>query len=183
MLGIPNIITVMRIFLIPIFVVCFYLPVPHSDMLTAGVFCLAGLTDWLDGFLARKLNQTSLFGAFLDPVADKLIVAVALVLMVGDYGSLWITIPSVIIVCREIIISALREWMAEIGKRANVAVSQVGKLKTTLQIVAIIILLANPADLSIIWVKCGLVLMYIAVLLTIWSMLVYLRAAMVEMRG
>ncbi len=183
MLGIPNIITIMRIFLIPVFVVCFYLPVAHVDLITAGVFFFAGFTDWLDGFLARKLNQTSRFGAFLDPVADKLIVAVALVLIVGDFGSIWVTIPAVIIVGREIMISALREWMAEIGKRANVAVSQVGKLKTALQMFAILILLANPSDLENNWVILGIIMMHLAACLTIWSMLVYLRAAMVEMRN
>lgn len=183
MLGIPNILTMMRIILIPIFVVFFYLPIPHTDLITAGLFCLAGLTDWLDGYLARKLNQTSVFGAFLDPVADKLIVAVALVLIVGDFSSFWITIPAAIIVCREILISALREWMAEIGKRANVAVSQVGKLKTFIQILSIIILLANPSDFSIVWVQIGVGLMYFAVALTLWSMIMYLKAAMVEMKA
>ena len=183
MLGIPNIITMMRIFLIPVFVVIFYLPIRHVDILTAGIFCLAGFTDWLDGFLARKLNQTTRFGAFLDPVADKLIVAVALVMIVGDFGSVWITIPAMIIVGREIMISALREWMAEIGKRANVAVSHVGKVKTVMQMLAIIILLANPSDLTIDWVLLGVVMMYLAAALTIWSMLVYLKAAMVEIRN
>tara|TARA_R110002110_G_scaffold33533_1_gene114716 strand:+ start:34690 stop:35241 length:552 start_codon:yes stop_codon:yes gene_type:complete len=183
MLGIPNIITMMRIFLIPVFVVIFYLPIRHVDILTAGIFCLAGFTDWLDGFLARKLNQTSRFGAFLDPVADKLIVAVALVMIVGDFGSVWITIPAMIIVGREIMISALREWMAEIGKRANVAVSHVGKVKTVMQMLAIIILLANPTDLTIDWVLLGVVMMYLAAVLTIWSMFVYLKAAMVEIRN
>jgi len=183
MLGIPNIITIMRIFLIPVFVVCFYLPVAYVDLMTAGIFFFACATDWLDGYLARKLNQVSRFGAFLDPVADKLIVAVALVLIVGDFGSIWVTIPAVIIVGREIMISALREWMAEIGKRANVAVSQVGKLKTALQMSAILVLLANPSDLTKSWVILGIVMMYLAATLTIWSMLVYLRAAMVEIRN
>lgn len=183
MLGIPNIITIMRIFLIPIFVVCFYLPVTHVDLITAGIFFFACITDWLDGYLARKLNQMSRFGAFLDPVADKLIVAVALVLIVGDFGSIWVTIPAVIIVGREIMISALREWMAEIGKRANVAVSQVGKLKTALQMFSILVLLANPSDLTNNWVILGIIMMYLAATLTIWSMLVYLRAAMIEMKN
>lgn len=177
MLGIPNIITLLRIFLIPCFVLSFYLPVSHADMITASIFCLAGLTDWLDGYLARKLNQTSRFGAFLDPVADKLIVAVALVLIVGDYGSIWITLPAAIIVCREITISALREWMAEIGKQANVAVNYVGKLKTVLQILSIVVLLANPSDWDLLLVKVGVVMMYVAVGLTLWSMIIYMKAA------
>jgi CDP-diacylglycerol--glycerol-3-phosphate 3-phosphatidyltransferase len=146
-------------------------------MITAAIFCLAGATDWLDGYLARKLNQTSRFGAFLDPVADKLIVAVALVLLVGAYGSVWITIPAVIIVSREITISALREWMAEIGDRTKVSVSYLGKVKTVIQLVAIIVLLSQPTDWHSTLVKIGVVLMYIAAFLTLWSMVSYLRAA------
>lgn len=180
LMSIPNSITLLRICLIPCFVLSFYLPIPHAGMITAGIFCLAGLTDWLDGYLARKLNQTSRFGAFLDPVADKLIVAVALVLIVGEFGSVWVTIPAAIIVSREIAISALREWMAEIGKQANVAVSYLGKVKTLIQILAIVIFLANPADWSLPLIKLGIVLMYVAVALTLWSMYNYLRAAIIE---
>lgn len=175
--SIPNAFTAARIILIPCFVVAFYLPTPHAGIITASIFCLAGITDWLDGYLARKLNQTSRFGAFLDPVADKLIVAVALVLLVGRYGSVWITIPAAIIVSREIAISALREWMAEIGKRTKVSVSYIGKLKTFIQIISIILLLSQPADWQIIWVKAGIALMYLAAVLTLWSMVSYLRAA------
>jgi len=180
-LSIPNIITIIRILLIPCFVVAFYLPTRHGGIITASIFCLAGFTDWLDGFLARKLNQSTRFGAFLDPVADKLIVVVALVLLVGEYGSVWITIPSVVIVSREITISALREWMAEIGQRTNVAVNYIGKLKTVIQIVSIILLLAQPADWHLASVKCGLVLMYVAAFLTLWSMSSYLRTAWKEL--
>ncbi|MBN9287575.1 MAG: CDP-diacylglycerol--glycerol-3-phosphate 3-phosphatidyltransferase [Gammaproteobacteria bacterium 39-13] len=175
--SIPNAFTAARIILIPCFVVAFYLPTPHAGMITASIFCLAGITDWLDGYLARRLNQTSRFGAFLDPVADKLIVAVALVLLVGRYGSVWVTIPAAIIVSREIAISALREWMAEIGKRTKVSVSYIGKLKTFIQIIAIILLLSQPADWQLIWVKIGIVMMYLAAFLTLWSMVSYLRAA------
>lgn len=174
---IPNILTVMRIVLIPCFVIVYYLPIPYAGYTTAGIFCLAGLTDWLDGFLARRLNQTTRFGAFLDPVADKLIVVVALVLLVGSYGSIFLTIPALIIICREIMISALREWMAEIGKRTSVSVNLIGKAKTLLQIVAIIILLTQPVDLRLQPVLVGLVLMYISAGLTIWSMVTYLNAA------
>ncbi|MBS0288251.1 MAG: CDP-diacylglycerol--glycerol-3-phosphate 3-phosphatidyltransferase [Proteobacteria bacterium] len=175
--SIPNAFTAARICLIPCFVVSFYLPIPQAGVITAGIFCLAGFTDWLDGFLARLLNQTSRFGAFLDPVADKLIVAVALVLLVGEYGKFWLTIPAAIIVSREIAISALREWMAEIGKRTKVSVSYIGKVKTFIQIISIIILLAHPADWDLPWVKVGVILMYIAAYLTLWSMVSYMRAA------
>jgi CDP-diacylglycerol--glycerol-3-phosphate 3-phosphatidyltransferase len=174
---IPNLLTQLRIILIPCFVVVFYLPIPHRELLTAGIFCLAGITDWLDGYLARKLNQTSRFGAFLDPVADKLIVAVALVMLVGEYAAIWITIPALVIVCREITISALREWMAEVGQHTSVSVSYIGKCKTTIQILAIILLLSQPADWGLSSVKIGIVLLYIAMFLTLWSMITYLRAA------
>lgn len=177
MKGVPNFLTLMRIVLIPCFVVLFYLPIPHAGLITAGIFCLAGITDWLDGFLARKLNQVSRFGAFLDPVADKLIVAVALVLLVGAYASIWMTIPALVIVCREITISALREWMAEVGQHASVSVNYIGKCKTVIQILAMIILLSQPVDWSLTWVKVGVVLLYVATLLTLWSMVTYLRAA------
>ena len=163
--------------LIPLFVLVFYLPIAHHGWWAAGIFALAGFTDWLDGFLARKLGQESRFGAFLDPVADKLMVAVALVLLVGAYAKFWMTIPALIIVGREIIISALREWMAEIGKRTNVAVSFIGKCKTGLQMLAILILLSQPADITLPLVQFGVVLMYVSVLVTLWSMFCYLRAA------
>lgn len=175
--SIPNFFTVARIALIPCFVIAFYLPVPHAEIITASIFCVAGITDWLDGFLARKLNQTSRFGAFLDPVADKLIVAVALVLLVGEFGSVWVTIPAAVIVSREIVISALREWMAEIGKHASISVNYVGKLKTFIQIVATILLLSQPAQWNLPLVKVGIVLMYSAVFLTLWSMIAYLQVA------
>lgn len=175
--NIPNLITYARIILIPCFVVVFFLPIPHAGLITASIFCLAGLTDWLDGYLARKLNQTSRFGAFLDPVADKLIVAVALVLLTGEFASAWISIPAAIIVSREIAISALREWMAEIGERTRVSVSYIGKCKTFIQIIAIIILLSQPADWKLWSVKLGVILMYVAAALTLWSMAQYLSAA------
>jgi len=176
-LSIPNILTAARILLIPCFVISFYLPIKQAGVITAAIFCLAGITDWLDGFLARKLGQTSRFGAFLDPVADKLIVAVALVLLVGEFGSAIITIPAAVIVSREITISALREWMAEIGQRAQISVNFIGKSKTVIQIISIIILLSQPADLKHWLVLIGVVLMYVAAALTLWSMATYLRAA------
>jgi len=176
-MNIPNLLTFLRLALIPCLVVAFYTPIYFSGWLCAGIFCLAGITDWLDGYLARKLNQSSRFGAFLDPVADKLIVAVALVLLVGDYGAALIAIPAAIIVCREITISALREWMAEMGKSTSVSVNLMGKIKTTIQIIAIIILLSQPANWQLPLVKIGIVLMYLAVLITLWSMINYLKLA------
>ena len=142
--SIPNIITVSRIFLIPVFVVCYVMPWEGRYLMAAFFFSLAALTDWLDGYLARKLNQSTPFGAFLDPVADKLIVVTALVIIVAHHNSPWLTLPGIIIVCREIMISALREWMAEMRNSIAVAVNQLGKVKTAVQMTAIILLLALP---------------------------------------
>lgn len=176
-MNLPNILTLTRIILIPVFVLLFYLPVGWSHVATAAIFALAGATDWLDGWVARRYNLTTALGAFLDPVADKLMVAVALILLVEDHANLWLSIPALVIVSREIVISALREWMAEIGNRTKVAVSWVGKVKTTAQMLAILLLLANPADLTRLAVLLGYLLLYVAVALTLWSMIEYLRAA------
>ena len=142
LMNIPNAITLLRIGLVPVFVLFFYLPYHWSFMASAVIFALAGITDWLDGYLARKLDQFTPFGAFLDPVADKLMVAIALVLLVERFGSWWFTIPAMVIIGREIVVSALREWMAELGNRTSVAVSYIGKVKTTFQILAILVLIA-----------------------------------------
>ena len=174
--SIPNGLTYFRLILIPVFVVTFYLPIWGKWWITGAIFLIAALTDWLDGFLARYLKQSSAFGAFLDPVADKLMVAVALVLLVSAYPTWWVTIAGVVIVSREIVISALREWMAELGKRATVKVSVIGKLKTTAQMLALLILLSQPVGYTLI-TKIGFVLMYAAVILTVWSMFYYLLAA------
>ena len=140
----PNILTLLRLITIPILVAVYFLPVPWSNTVAAILFVFAGITDWLDGFLARRLGQHSTFGEFLDPVADKLIVTTVLVLLVADkdlqsqvISSILFTTVAAVIVGREIAVSALREWMAELGKRASVAVSIVGKLKTVAQIVSI----------------------------------------------
>ena len=155
----------------------FYLPFHWSRLATAIIFALAALTDWLDGYLARKWEQTSPLGTFLDPVADKLIVAVALVLIVGEKDLPLIALPAAVIVGREIVVSALREWMAELGQRASVAVSMVGKFKTTTQMLAIICLLLYVPH-SDQWIgKVGYILLYLAAFLTLWSMVVYLKAA------
>ena len=174
---IPNILTLFRIILIPVLVVVFYLRGEWSYQISAAIFGIAALTDLLDGYLARRLNQSSPFGAFLDPVADKLMVAVALVLLVQDNPSLWFAVPAAIIIGREIAISALREWMAEIGARTKVAVSIIGKLKTTIQMVAILLLLYKVPVGDFSTHTVGLVLLYIAAVLTLWSMVVYLHAA------
>ncbi|AQZ95751.1 CDP-diacylglycerol--glycerol-3-phosphate 3-phosphatidyltransferase [Halopseudomonas phragmitis] len=175
-MNIPNILTVMRVVLIPIFILLYYLPFHWSYLGAAIIFTLASVTDWLDGYLARRLQQSTPFGAFLDPVADKLMVAVALILLVQSHGNFWITAPAVVIIGREIVISALREWMAELGARAHVAVSNLGKYKTAAQMVALVVLLANPPVLTY-WVIIGYVLLMISAVLTLWSMVVYLKAA------
>lgn len=174
-MKIPNILTLLRILLIPVFVLLYYLPVEWAGLAAGAAFGLAAITDWFDGYLARKLDQASPFGAFLDPVADKLMVAIALVMLVETFASPWLTIPAVVIVGREIVISALREWMAEVGQRAHVAVSYIGKLKTTLQMIAILMLLVFTPGSTLSWV--GVAALYLAAVLTIWSMIQYLRAA------
>ena len=176
-LNVPNILTLLRIGLIPLFVVVFYLPFSWAYPTSAMIFALAALTDWLDGFLARRLNQTSAFGAFLDPVADKLMVVVALVMLVDVHGSLLLVIPAVIIIVREIAISALREWMAAIGQAKTVAVSMIGKVKTALQMIALLFLLYHWPFLGLPTHALGMLLIYVAAGLTLWSMVLYLKAA------
>lgn len=176
-MNIPTLLTLLRIALIPIFVVVFYLPYEGMRAMTALIFSVAAVTDWLDGYLARRLNQASALGAFLDPVADKLMVAMALVLLVQSDPTPWLAIPAAIIVCREIAVSALREWMAEIGARAQVAVSVIGKFKTTAQMFAIIFLLYQAPVMGLPVHAIGMILLYIAVGLTLWSMLLYVYAA------
>jgi len=176
-LNLPTILTLLRIILIPFFIVAFYLPTEWGRSAAALFFVLAAFTDWLDGHLARKWDQISPFGAFLDPVADKLMVAAALVLLVSDRPELLVAIPAIIIIGREIAISALREWMAEMGSRTNVAVSMIGKIKTTAQMMAIMLLLYRAPIGEFPTSVVGMVLLYIAMLLTLWSMVLYLRAA------
>jgi len=176
-LTIPISLTLLRIALIPIFLITFYLPFSWGNLLTTLVFGVAALTDWFDGHLARRWNQTSTFGAFLDPVADKLIVAVALILLVQENPTPWLAIPAVVIIGREITISALREWMAEIGQRTQVAVSKMGKIKTAAQMTAIFMLLYHEPLLGLPILQLGYVSLYLAVVLTLWSMMIYLRAA------
>ena len=183
MWTLPNLITLVRIIFIPLLVVAFYLPLNSKYLICASIFSLAAITDWLDGYLARKLNQTTPFGAFLDPVADKLIVATALILLLAENASALFALPTIVIIGREIVISALREWMAEVGHRSNVAVSQIGKIKTTLQMTAIIVLLLFNPDKFIGLHYFGICLLYGAAILTLWSMVIYLRAAWPDLSG
>ena len=182
--SIPNLLTFFRIAAIPIIVAVQLSDIKYGNWINAIVFALAGISDALDGYLARKWNQTSKLGAFLDPVADKLLVVAMLILIVtdpavrGGVQSSWFFILAVlIIISREIIVSALREWMAELGKRANVAVSVVGKYKTGMQMTAIGALLFKYSLFGIPVLLIGELLLYIAGILTIWSMAIYLSAA------
>ncbi len=174
---IPNILTLTRIALIPLLIVVYFSSIKYAMPITAIIFTVAGLTDLLDGYLARKLNQTSAFGAFLDPVADKLIVTCALVIVVYRHPTMYVLIPALIIIGREITVSALREWMAEIGNRGKVSVSYLGKIKTTVQIIAVIFLLWYHPILGISTFVIGQWLLDLAAMLTVISMIDYLRAA------
>ena len=182
-MNLPTWLTLARILLIPIFVLVFYLGGRWAHLGATAVFAAAAVTDWLDGYLARRLGQSTRFGAFLDPVADKLMVAVALVLIVQADPDPWLAVAAAVIIGREIVISALREWMAELGKRAAVAVSMVGKVKTTAQMVALLLLLYRAPFLGLPVYEVGVVLLYLAAGLTLWSMLIYLKAAWVELRA
>jgi len=180
---IPNILTVFRIALIPVLVLVYYLPFAWANVAVTALFGLAAITDWFDGYLARKLGQVSSFGAFLDPVADKLIVAVVLVLLVQSNPAWWFVVPAAVIIGREIAVSALREWMAEIGERAQVAVSVIGKIKTTVQMIALLLLLYHVPIGSLPTRELGIILLYLAAILTLWSMLIYLKAAWPTLSG
>ena len=186
-LNIPIALTWLRIVLIPVFVAVYYLPdswlMPVAKNWTAmSIFAAAAITDWLDGYLARRLGETSAFGAFLDPVADKLMVAAALILLV-QLGRAEAYL-AIIIIGREIAISALREWMAQIGKTRNVAVAFIGKVKTAAQMTAIIaLLLYEPLFGVIPTALLGTVALWVAAILTLWSMLHYLRLAAPHLRG
>lgn len=196
--NLPNNLTIARIVMIPLFVAIAYWPPAmginqpaisdnaianigmyhFSDsllrhFLLTFVFVLAAITDWLDGYFARKMNISSAFGRFLDPVADKLMVAAALIILVQWHPDIIMAMSAIVIISREIAVSALREWMAELGNRTSVAVSYVGKLKTAFQMIAITVLLLNWQSLE----KLGYMLMIISVILTLWSMMIYLKAA------
>jgi|TARA_B110000908_G_scaffold145179_1_gene175298 CDP-diacylglycerol--glycerol-3-phosphate 3-phosphatidyltransferase len=176
MWNLPNILTLMRIAMIPVFIVVYYLPWEWHHFASAAIFGIAALTDWVDGYFARKLNMVTPFGAFLDPVADKLIVVAALVLLIEVHSSPWFSLPAIIIIGRELVISALREWMSELGSGQSIAVSTLGKVKTWFQMVAIaILLLAKPEQEALTMI--GFIVIYAAAALTLWSMIYYLIKA------
>ncbi|MEO7774571.1 MAG: CDP-diacylglycerol--glycerol-3-phosphate 3-phosphatidyltransferase [Steroidobacteraceae bacterium] len=181
--NLPNILTWGRIVAIPLVVVLFYLPFWWSDPAAGLLFAAASITDSLDGYFARRMGLTSRLGAFLDPVADKLIVAVALVLLVSKDSHIVIVLLAAVIIGREIAISALREWMAELGHRTKVAVSAIGKYKTILQMVGLSMMLYRHDILMLPIYQMGLVLSLIAAVLTLVSMVMYLRAAWPELRA
>jgi CDP-diacylglycerol---glycerol-3-phosphate 3-phosphatidyltransferase len=182
-LNIPNILTLARIALIPVFLLVAYWPpamgmadqdaTTMRHLILTAIFVVAAVTDWFDGYLARSLNQTSAFGRFLDPVADKLMVAAALIVLVQWQPTISMAFAAIVIISREITVSALREWMAELGARTNVAVSTVGKYKTAFQMIAITVFLLNWQPLDML----AYALLYTAVVLTLWSMMIYLKAA------
>lgn len=177
----PNVLTVTRIVLIP-FCVLAYVLSTDTHWIAALLFALASFTDWLDGYLARNWHSTSRFGEFLDPVADKLLIVTTLIVLVGEHSTLWLTVPGLTICIRELVVSALREWMAEINRRADVKVSVIAKVKTAVQMLAILVLLANPPEFDRPWVILGYVLLYFAMVLTLWSMFLLLRAAYPALR-
>ena len=176
-MNLPNALTVLRILLIPVFLTVFFMDAPWTNEVTALLFAIGGVTDWLDGYLARKWKQTTPFGAFLDPVADKLFVAAALVLLVQADPRAALAVPAVVIIGREIAVSALREFMAEMGRRRTIAVATLGKIKTLAQMLAVVLMLYRDPIAGIDIYQIGFVMLYLATALTLWSMLIYLRAA------
>ena len=177
-MNLPIALTWVRIAFIPLLILFFYMDQPWAPFAAAFTFGMAGLTDWADGYLARKWQQESRFGAFLDPVADKLVVAVALLLIVEREGNFWFTLAGIIIIGREIIISALREWMAQMGMHSKVAVAFIGKLKTTFQIIALMFLLYNQHLFGILPMReLGIIALVLATILTLVSMVQYLKSA------
>ncbi|MFD0738321.1 CDP-diacylglycerol--glycerol-3-phosphate 3-phosphatidyltransferase [Lysobacter koreensis] len=179
-LTVPTMLTLARIVLIPVLVLVFYLPFKWTNFAAAFIFAFASVTDWLDGWIARRYNQFSAFGAFLDPVADKLMVAVALVIVVSVKNgpeAVWMALFSAVIIGREIAVSALREWMAELGERATVKVAAIGKIKTIVQMVALTCLLYQEPFMGLPIYLIGEWLLAVAALLTLWSGLAYLHAA------
>ncbi|MFC3551796.1 CDP-diacylglycerol--glycerol-3-phosphate 3-phosphatidyltransferase [Lysobacter cavernae] len=176
-LTVPTMLTLLRIVMIPVLVLVFYLPFKWTNVAAAVIFAFASITDWLDGWIARRYDQFSAFGAFLDPVADKLMVAVALLLTVQKHPTVWMALWAAVIIGREIAVSALREWMAELGQRAKVKVATIGKIKTIVQMVALVCLLYQERLLGLPIFVIGEWLLAAAALLTLWSGLAYLRAA------
>ncbi len=176
-MNLANFFTCLRVLLIPVFMAVYFADFRGHFLLSSAIFIFACITDWLDGHMARRLSQTSRFGAFLDPVADKLLVTITLVMLAASYTSAWYIVPAALMVAREVLVSALREWMAEQKQRDAVAVGILGKIKTTIQMSALVVLLATDTQgPPIIWIT-GYVMLSIAALLTLWSMAIYLRSA------
>lgn len=175
--NLPICLTLIRVAAIPFLVLVFYLPISAAPWLSAALFALAAITDWLDGYLARRWDQTSAFGAFLDPVADKVLVAVALIVLLQADPRPLLAVAVAVIIGREITISALREWMAELGQRTSVAVTQVAKFKTATQMTAIVLMLLRRSYAGLPVYEVGFAFLMIAAVLTIWSMAMYLKAA------
>ena len=179
----PTVITMLRLVVIPFAVLFYYLPIQYGHQIAALLVLVGALCDFLDGYLARLWNQTTPFGAFLDPVADKVCIVVGFIVISASLCHLFITLCSIVIICREVIISALREWMALLGKRASVAVQYIGKVKTVMQGAALVILVWYEKNISPTWLfDLGCALLLVAVVLTLWSMMVYLRLAWVQIK-
>lgn len=178
-MNIANWLTIGRIILVPAVVISFYLPWNWSHQVASSIFAISAITDLFDGYLARNLHQVTRFGTFLDPIADKLVVAVSLVLIVAELGRWYVAIPAAIIIGRELAVSGLREWMAELGRRSKLAVTWLTKVKTAIQMVAIWMLLYYHPRIpyNLVYLIFGLILLYLAAFITIWSMFRYLRAA------
>lgn len=177
--NIPMMMTWSRVILIPVFIICYYLPIDDARFWAGLAFMIASITDWFDGYLARKLGTDSKLGAFLDPVADKLIVSAALIVVAAEYhDNLWVIISAILIMMREISISALREWMAEHNAREVVAVSKLGKVKTALQLAALTWLIYGGELWGINWGELGFPALYVAVVLTVITWWQYAKAAL-----
>lgn len=181
-MNIPNMLTSLRVLLIPVIAIVFYMDFPYARQVAAALFLVTAITDALDGYLARKWNQMSAFGAFLDPVADKLAVAIALLLILQADPRVAVAVPVGIIIGREITISALREWMAELGKRATVGVSVIGKFKTVAQMSALVAMMIEIDIWFLPTYEIGFYALYVAAGLTLWSMMAYLKAAWPELQ-
>ncbi|RLA07524.1 MAG: CDP-diacylglycerol--glycerol-3-phosphate 3-phosphatidyltransferase [Gammaproteobacteria bacterium] len=173
-INIPNTLTAMRILLLPLIIILFYSDIENARPFSCLLFAIISITDWLDGYLARALNQESELGAFLDPVADKLLVIVVLLLLLEDNPQFWLTLPIMVIICREVIISALREWMAKLGETRSTAVNFIGKIKTTSQMLALGFMLYQQPLLSMPNYEIGIILLYASAILTIYSMFFYI---------
>lgn len=182
-MNLANFFTCLRVLLIPVFMLIYYADFSGHHMVASGIFIIACITDWLDGHTARRLKQTSRFGAFLDPVADKLLVAISLVMLAANYPSAWYVVPAALIVAREVLVSALREWMAEQQQRDAVAVGKIGKWKTTVQMIALSVLLATDPQGPIWLWGPGYALINVAAALALWSMFIYLQNAWPQLKN